>query len=83
MRTFLVLCVSLVASLGCSQSDGNMYTRYRSSALNANQRIHVASFDADESEAYNQENCRIVLKQLLKRPEVTVTYWCEKGRFQE
>jgi hypothetical protein len=45
-------------------------------------RIHVASFDADESEKYNQENCTAVLDLVQRQPGVTARYWCEKGRFR-
>lgn len=75
-----VAFLTMLAS--CGVSDSNTFTLYRSSALDSTQRIHVATFDAAESDKYNQENCNVVLEQMVKRPEVTVKYWCEKGRFR-
>ena len=64
------------------------YTLYRDSATDANakgnsaMRIHVASFDSADGAAYNQENCNQARKLFQEQPEVTVRYWCEKGRFK-
>lgn len=45
-------------------------------------RIHVATFDAAETEAYNSENCRIAAELFQQQPNVKVRYWCEKGRYR-
>lgn len=84
LRGLALACAALATWLaGCGVSDGNVYTLYRSSVLDAKQRLHVATFDAAESEEYNQENCGIVLAQMQKRADVVVRYWCEKGRFRK
>jgi len=83
MRLVLPYAILLGAIAACSPPDGSMYTLYRRSVLDARQRLHVATFDAAESEQYNQENCSVVLEQMQRRPGVTVQYWCEKGRFRK
>ncbi len=78
---FWPLVVGLLAA--CTFRDGGTYTLYRSSPIDASMRIHVASFDADDGEKYNQENCTVVLDLMQRQPGVTARYWCEKGRFRK
>jgi hypothetical protein len=44
-------------------------------------RIHVATFDAKESESYNRENCQEAARLFAAQPSVTARYFCEKGRY--
>ena len=74
----ILFALSLAA---CGQSAGESYTLYRHS-FTATSRIHIATFDADESGEYNQENCQIAAELFANQPGVTVRYWCEKGRFR-
>jgi hypothetical protein len=84
MRIITLLCCAFSVTLvACSSSDGSVYTLYRSSPADASMRIHVASFDSDESEKYNQENCAVVVNLMQRQPGVTARYWCEKGRFRK
>ena len=79
----IVLAVSLVlVPVACTPLDGDIYTLYRSSVTSADLRIHVATYDADEGEAYNRENCQIGAELFQSQPGVKVRYWCEKGRFR-
>jgi hypothetical protein len=76
----------LVALVGCgagSVSDSGAFTLYRSSPLDPNMRIHVASFDASDGEAYNRENCELAERLFKSQTGVTVRYFCEKGRYRE
>ena len=41
------------------RSSENVVTLYRGSVVSGVLRVHVATFDADESYAYNWENCNI------------------------
>ena len=43
-------------------------------------RIHIATFNADESKEYNKENCSIAASLFQKQTNV-VKYWCEEGDF--
>jgi hypothetical protein len=81
------------AQMAAAPSDGRSYTLYRSSAVlpgmsfddadKANaMRIHVATFDALEGEAYNQENCRLAEDLFNSQPGISTRFWCEKGRYR-
>lgn len=61
----------------------SVYTLYRSSAVDggASWRVHVATFDASVSAEYNRDNCGVAKNLFQAQPEVTVTYWCERGYF--
>ena len=63
----------------------NTYTLYRNSATSGGEswRMHVATFDAKDGEAYNMGNCQIAEELFQKQPGVTVKYWCEKGVFKK
>lgn len=84
MRPYLLLLA--IALSGCSAAGMNedqIFTLYRGSPLDANMRIHVATFDATDGEAYNRENCEIAAKVFKEQPGVTVRYFCEKGRYKK
>lgn len=76
-----LLALALFSLSGCN--NDNRYTLYRASPLDQAMRIHMATFDAADGEAYNQENCQIVANLMKNQPGVTVNYWCEKGPFRE
>jgi len=78
----LAFCLPLVLVVGCND-DSHQYTLYRSSALDAKMRLHVASFDSADGDAYNSENCQIAAGLFADQPGVQVRYWCEKGRFRK
>lgn len=74
----LFLCLG-----GCDiQGSDDLYTLYRGSPAGP-LRIHVATFDADESNGYNFENCRQTARLFKDQPGVTVEYWCEKGKYRK
>jgi hypothetical protein len=64
----------------------DVYTLYRNSVTDRTatghsaMRIHIATFDANVSGAYNQENCDAAKKLFKQQGGLTVDYWCEKGR---
>lgn len=70
-----------MAFSGCYERNGT-YTLYRSSPADAGMRIHIATFDAKDGDAYNRENCNFASKLYQGQPGVTVRFWCEKGRYQ-
>ncbi len=78
-----VLILPTQADIAFRVSEDSVYTLYRDSALDKSMRIHVATFDADASQAYNKENCEIARDLFEGQPGVTVTYWCEKGYYRE
>ena len=76
-----VVCIALITT-GCDLGSADIYTLYRSSAVATLMRIHVATFDAEQSSSYNWENCQIASKLFHDQEGVTVSYWCEKGRYR-
>ncbi|MBY5321493.1 hypothetical protein HFN11_14550 [Rhizobium leguminosarum] len=78
----LALCAPLALAASCNVG-GSQYTLYRNSVLDANMRVHVASFDSSAGDAYNSENCQIAAGLFAAQPGVQVRYWCEKGRFRK
>jgi hypothetical protein len=82
-RLLLVVIATFVAS--CSDSgalDERTYTLYRNSVTDSNSRMHVATFDAEEMEEYNRNNCDIAQQLFQSQPGVKTKFWCEKGRFR-
>jgi hypothetical protein len=83
--TIAMICVGFglfACSIG-GGSNSNVFTLYRNSVTNANMRIHVATFDADEKEEYNRGNCEQAQALFQAQPGVQVKFWCEKGRFRK
>lgn len=91
MKVFLTAIVVILLSFSLPAqsaiafrvSEDAVYTLYRDSVLDKSLRIHVATFDADASQAYNKENCEIARDLFEGQPGVESTYWCEKGYYRE
>ena len=81
MKTVSLATALLLAACG-TRTD--TYTLYRSSATAGPPlRIHVATFDSNDGDEYNQENCETARGLFQQQPRVTVRYWCEKGRYRK
>jgi hypothetical protein len=78
----LLLLVFIIQVSGCNQT-GDSFTLYRNSVTNENMRIHVASFDAADGEAYNRGNCEQAQVLFQAQQSVKVKFWCEKGAFKK
>lgn len=81
-----MLAVVLIGANAALASDREIYTLYRSSVTDSRFRIHVATFDTDQppdTEVYNRENCLIAAKLFQQQPGVTVSYWCEPGKYRK
>ena len=81
MKAF-VLAIGIVSTLllaSCEYEGREVYSLYRGSVF-GDLRIHMATFDADEGDNYNFNNCQIAADLFQKQPGVIVPYWCEKGR---
>jgi len=81
LRTLFPLTFVALAA-GCD-SGGDIFTLYRNSVTNENMRIHVASFNAADGEAYNRGNCEQAQLLFQAQPEVKTKFWCEKGAFKK
>jgi hypothetical protein len=81
------LCGLLAVLSSCTEraspsAEGTTYTLYRTSS-DKPARIHVASFDAAEDEAYNRENCDVARALFAAQPGIKTRFFCEKGRFRK
>lgn len=78
----VVILISTLQLFSCTE---NSYTLYRNSPLNENFRIHVATFNSNESkdESYNKENCKLAAQLHSNQPKVISKFWCEKGEFNK
>jgi len=77
------LVVALSACSGGSSSDSSIFVLYRNSVTDENMRIHLATFDAADGEAYNRGNCDQAKELFQRQPGVKTKFWCEKGRFRK
>lgn len=78
----------LLLLVGCSARKSDTFSLYRNTALDPAARIHVASFDADESgSTYNKKNCAMAARlynanvKALNDGNQPAVFWCEAGRY--
>ena len=94
MKARIALFVPAILVASCSQSGGTSSTLYRNSPLDPSERVHWASFNANESGDYNLGNCTMDAKLLNanvaasakaegKEPNDGVGFWCEPGEYKE
>ncbi|CAM3612310.1 hypothetical protein B0G85_0467 [Polynucleobacter brandtiae] len=84
-----ILLISILATLSltaCGNDD--IYTLYRTGVGLPELRIHIATFDSDDSrdakfKTYNQDNCQIAAQLFQSQPNVSTKYWCEKGAYKK
>ena len=81
LRTLLPL--TFIALLVGCDSSGDTFTLYRNSVMGEKMRIHVASFNAADGEAYNRGNCEQAQLLFQAQPGVKTKFWCEKGLFKK
>lgn len=79
-RLITILTFSLFL-YACKAED--TYTLYRSSPLDDNMRIHVATFDSSDGNDYNLENCNIAKSLFANQSGVAASFWCEKGHYRK
>ena len=79
-RTVLSLTMSLLLA-ACDY--GTTCVLYRNSVTDENMRIHVATFDSSDGEAYNRGNCDQAKDLFQAQPGVKTKFWCEKGRYRK
>jgi hypothetical protein len=67
----------VAAGIVLSACDGeSVYVLYRNSIVDKNMRIHVATFDASDGDAYNHENCDQAQKLFQAQPAAETKFWC-------
>ena len=77
-----VVTVAAMAGMAPVVHAATVYTLYRNSVLDANMRIHVATFDADSGDAYNRDNCDLARSLFQAQPGARTRFWCEVGGFR-
>ncbi|MGH6934572.1 MAG: hypothetical protein ACRED2_00045 [Methylocella sp.] len=77
------IAAALVGCGGSGASENELFVLSRNSAFDENMRIHVATFDASDGEAYNKGNCEQSQALFQAQPGVKTKFWCEKGRFKK
>ncbi|MCI0599142.1 MAG: hypothetical protein L0Y50_01720 [Beijerinckiaceae bacterium] len=77
------IAAALAGCGGSGASENELFVLYRNSVINENMRIHVATFDASDGEAYNKGNCEQAQALFQAQPGVKTRFWCEKGRFKK
>ena len=86
-KSIAVLAVLFALIPSACQRSGGVHTLYRDSATgredDKTMRVHVATFDSTNGEAYNLENCQVAQGLFQKQPGVRVRFWCEKGAYRE
>lgn len=82
----IAVCSGFLAVAGTVTADTqreNVVTLYRNSVLDNIMRIHVATFDAEETNPnYNSDNCQVAARLFQSQTGASARYWCEPGRFQ-
>jgi hypothetical protein len=74
--------IGLLAMSLASACGETSYTLYRDGRFGGPPRVHVATFDANESKEYNRHNCEEVARLFTTQPGVTEGFWCEPGRYR-
>lgn len=94
MRSAFATITALLALGGCDSKPDNSYTLYRNSPLGLSDRVHFATFNANESAEFNGGNCGMTARLLNanfvasakadgKEPMAGAGFWCEKGKYAE
>ena len=85
MGRFGPLLLASLLSTSCQRDDPDQstYTLYRSSIVSDAMRVHVATFNGYDDEAYNLENCQLAADLFQAQPGIATKFWCEKGGFRE
>jgi len=78
-----MLVLVVIGSCSGRAPDDRVYTLYRNSVGVENARNHVATFDADERESYNRENCEAAGQLFQSVPGERTKFWCEKGFYKK
>ncbi len=79
-RTVLLLatCLNLSACI-----ENSTYVLYRNGVEDHAMRVHVATFDASDGDAYNRDNCDLARELFQSQPDVKTKFWCEKGVYRK
>ncbi len=77
------LLLLLLVNASFAATSERTYTLYRNSVMDKSMRIHVATFDSTDGEAYNRENCEQAATLFQAQSGVKTKFWCESGHFKK
>ena len=83
MKKIVSYSAASVVLLAVSACSDGVHTLYRNSVLDQNMRVHVATFDANDGDKYNRENCEQAQQLFQAQSGVKTKFWCEKGTFKK
>lgn len=89
--SIIVVCLAMAA---CSENASEPYTLYRNSPFDYSSRVHWATFDAEDRDHYNLNNCLMAARLLNanvtasakaegKERDQSAGFWCESGGFEQ
>lgn len=86
MRSALASLALLLSSCDAATDQSETFTLYRNSPFDPSMRLHIATFDADDHDDYNERMCDLTAglfkNHTLPGQSLPITYWCEPGRFR-
>lgn len=90
MRRHIFVLASGIALASCGQGSPT-WTLYRDSVFSVDARIHIGTFDADDTgggtHTFNEVNCKDAAKSMTDLEagraggDARVRYWCEEGDY--
>jgi hypothetical protein len=81
MKVFLLFAPLVAFLAGCNNIG--TYTLYRNSITDKNMRLHIATFNSTDGDAYNSENCNLAASLFQKQDGVKTRFWREKGEYRK
>lgn len=76
-----VLALVILVGCGGGTEGRDTYTLYRSGIKDPSHRVHIATFDSEKGQEYNDKNCELAQHLFQSQPRVTTKFWCERGRY--
>lgn len=78
-----VLVMVIGASVRAASEEAGVFTLYRTSIVDPNMVVHVATFDTSNGSKYNSENCWLAAELFMRQPGVKTKFWCQPGRAEK
>lgn len=80
IRSAIAIAIAAGTIAACNNPfERGTYSLYRTSIVHAG-KVHVATFNTEEGEAYNRENCETAARLFNQQPGVQTRFFCEPGR---
>jgi len=83
MRVLISFGLSAGFMASVCASEAPSYTLLRNETVGDTSRIVVATFNANETEEFNRDNCEHARELFQVELTNRARYWCEKGRVRK